>query len=669
MTSLNVIRCSLISTLALALSACDGSGGSGVRPDPDVVCAESGPYACETGASEPLYAFQWALNYQNSYFKDYPDVFAGGMDLNVEPVHRQGIKGQGVNVLVVDSGVDLHTEDLIPNADFSLSWNLGSNTQDPYPTYPASRPAPHGTAVAGIIAAAQNGKGVMGIAPRVNVGGVNYLEHQGIANWAAAMGGAPWSSSADVINASLGYSKAPFPYDSEDDSFTPITRSLKKLRGGKGAIYLKAAGNDFNSFECGLSEAYYDCSNPGNDEIGPKEPNTIVVAAVNAFGESSSYSSVGSVNWISGLGGEYGSGGTYGEVATSSYSGPTIFSTDMRGCALGYSTKSGSTAFLRGESKRNGVPDNPNCDYAYMNGTSAATPTIAGVVALMLAANPDLGWRDVRDILRISARKVDAGYEQGSPHRQGVIPYGARMDLVTNQLLEELGGKDDIQPGSKVFPIDLGWQKNGAGYEHSNWYGFGLPDTARAVELAREYKRDPALSRLDDVKIPEFQNISTWYQGDTYAKVLEEEGITNAQARDLPYREITLLGTLNMAEQTVDTVQVRLSGDNVCLGSVGIAVQSPLGTMSLLKLPNDIFRSQEVTEFEDYGMSSVAFYGEAAAGNWNVYLVAANPELALNYGRENEAGEIEPAVSLSCFGDAAAPADYLLHAQARIIAQ
>ncbi|MCB5362381.1 S8 family serine peptidase [Pusillimonas sp. CC-YST705] len=618
-----------------------------------------------------MYTFQWALNYQDSYFKDYPEVFSGGMDLNVEPVHRQGIKGQGVNVLVVDSGVDLHTEDLAPNADFSLSWNLGSNTQDPYPTNPASSSAPHGTAVAGIIAAAQNGKGVMGIAPRVNVGGVNYLEHQGIANWAAAMGGAPWSSSADVINASLGYSGAPFSYDSEDDSFTPVMRALKKLRGGKGAIYLKAAGNDFDGIECGLDEAYYDCSNPGNDEIGSKEPNTIVVAAVNAFGQSSSYSSVGSVNWISGLGGEFGNGGTYGEVATSYYSGPTIFSTDIQGCTLGYSTKSSKrTAFLRGESKRNGVPDNPDCDYAYMNGTSAATPTIAGVVALMLTANPDLGWRDVRDILRISARKVDAGYEQESPHWQGLIPYGARMDLVTNELLEELGGKDDIRPGSKVFPIDLGWQKNGAGYEHSNWYGFGLPDAARAVELAQEYKRDPALSRLDDVKIPEFQDISTWYQGDSYAEDIEEEGISNALARDFPYREITLLGTLNMAEQTVDTVQVRLSGDNVCLGSVGIAVQSPLGTMSLLKLPNDIFRSQEILAFEDYGMSSVAFYGEAAAGNWNVYLVAANPELALSYGQKNDAtGETEEVISPNCFGGAAAPADYLLHAQARIIAQ
>ena len=63
------------------------------------------------------------------------------------------------------------------------------------------------------------------------------VEHQSVAGWAAVIGDAPWSSSTDVINASLGYSKAPFSYDSED-----ITRSLKELRGGKGAIYLKTTG-------------------------------------------------------------------------------------------------------------------------------------------------------------------------------------------------------------------------------------------------------------------------------------------------------------------------------------------------------------------------------------------------------------------------------------------
>ena len=42
------------------------------------------------------------------------------------------------------------------------------------------------------------------------------------------------------------------------------------------------------------------------------------------------------------------------------------------------------------------------------NGTSAATPMVSGVVALMLQASPKLTWRDVPLILARSARQVDA---------------------------------------------------------------------------------------------------------------------------------------------------------------------------------------------------------------------------------------------------------------------
>ncbi len=42
-------------------------------------------------------------------------------------------------------------------------------------------------------------------------------------------------------------------------------------------------------------------------------------------------------------------------------------------------------------------------------GTSAATATVTGIVALMLSANPDLNWQEVRTLLRDSADKIDSG--------------------------------------------------------------------------------------------------------------------------------------------------------------------------------------------------------------------------------------------------------------------
>jgi hypothetical protein len=107
--------------MAALLTACDGAGSgldapaahplacganSGVRLMSASADIPSGYYADEmdllpcdadtdTGETEPLYTYQWALNYKDSYFNYFPETFGGGMDLNVEPVHRQGFKGPG----------------------------------------------------------------------------------------------------------------------------------------------------------------------------------------------------------------------------------------------------------------------------------------------------------------------------------------------------------------------------------------------------------------------------------------------------------------------------------------------------------------------------------------------------------------------------------------------
>jgi len=658
----NAVRFGLLPLIPLLLAACGGSSS-----DDKVACAETGAYACQTGETEPLYTFQWALNYEDSYFKAYPETFSNGLDLNVEPVHSQGLKGQGVNVLVLDSGTDLHNEDLSPNADFSMSWNFVTETDDPYPPRPSERSAAHGTVVAGIIGAAQNGKGVMGIAPLVNLGGANYLDGQGPSGVFAAYGGAPWSSKAHIINASYGNDLGARPYESEVvNAETLALRGLKTLRDGKGAIFVKAAGNAFDPGMCNQGDAsYFDCTNPANDR-GTLEPNVITVAALNAKGSASSYSSAGSVVWITGMGGEYGSGGNYGEVDIhGSDDGPTIFSTDIRGCVYGFSNTGARTPFLRGQTERDGQADNADCDYTYMNGTSSATPTISGVIALMLSANPELGWRDVRDILRASARKVDADYIQHIP-LGGDKPFGALVDLATNQPTSQLGSPADIHEGATAFPMDLGWQKNSAGHEHSNWYGFGVPDTEKAVALALEYKQDPSLSRSDDVQMPDFRDIAYWHLGNP---VDDGEISNDVLVRDgpFPYRRVTSIGKFNWEAQTVDQLQVRLSGEEVCLGSLGLAAKSPSGTISLLKLPNDHFRAYGVDSFEDYTLASFAFYGETAQGNWELFTIASNPDTPQFLFRDDD----EVLLSTPCLSqkDGGGDRDFRFIVEARIIAQ
>lgn len=201
----------LLATAALA--ACgggDSGGGTSAGTVPTQSCAETGvdaKYACQTGATEPLYAYQWALKQATSFFAAFGLVANGATDIHVEDVHTAGIKGQGVNVLVLDDGVDIHNEDLAANVNGAMTHNFDDGSSDPTPAdTPANITAAHGTNVAGIIAAAQNGIGVMGIAPRATLGGARYLTAGADVN--AAYGGADWSKNAHIINASFGANPA-----------------------------------------------------------------------------------------------------------------------------------------------------------------------------------------------------------------------------------------------------------------------------------------------------------------------------------------------------------------------------------------------------------------------------------------------------------------------------
>jgi len=72
----------------------------------------------------------------------------------------------------------------------------------------------------------------------------------------------------------------------------------------------------------------------------------------------------------------------------------------------------------------------------------------------------------------------------------------------------------------------------------------------------------------------------------------------------------------------------------LCIGSVGIAVVSPSGTVSILSTPYNIFYKASNNKGTDiklsascnYALGSVAFYGEPGAGTWKVFSIAAQPE-------------------------------------------
>ncbi|KAF5425403.1 MAG: subtilisin/minor extracellular protease Epr, partial [Candidatus Methanocomedens sp.] len=97
------------------------------------------------------------MEYGTSYFSDW-----GIKQIGADKVHNNGIKGETINVAILDTGADLDHSDLESNIAYSYDFS-GDNDPD------ASDRDGHGTHVAGTIGALLNGNGIVGVAPDVNL--------------------------------------------------------------------------------------------------------------------------------------------------------------------------------------------------------------------------------------------------------------------------------------------------------------------------------------------------------------------------------------------------------------------------------------------------------------------------------------------------------------------
>lgn len=547
---------------------------------------------------DPLYSQQWHLKNtaQNSF-----SLGRGlkGNDLNVEGAISSGATGEGVVVAVVDNGVEITHEDLQNNVIVGGSYNLITGTNNPTPFADS---AAHGTEVAGIIASeGWNDLGGRGVAPDASLVGFNYLDQdplcahptlenfltclagvQTFSNFAKSHGKSAFSDTARVFNQSYGYSPT-LPYTSDADEDELMLDVVKHGPDGKGSLFVKAAGNGFQYFK--FQNAFWapsiavikgEDNNHGlpfhNANMSPDNTNVfnLVVSATNAEGQLSSYSSIGSNVFVAGAGGEYG------EEA------PAIVTTDRMSCTKGSATTNErpKTGFMGGEH-----PLNQQCNYSStMNGTSAATPSVAGVIALILSANPDLNWREVRDILAKTSTKIN-------PDQSPIM-----LDVNGKANFEAMGA----------------WVDNAAGYHFNNLYGFGRVDATAAVNLARSYA-----SELGEYVI------SDWTKKDKLDMAIPDgnpSGVTDAN---------TVLDNL-----IIEGVQIELNIDHKRLPDLAIELISPSGTHSMVMTPYNGFTFQGVadktnpdeivTGYVDTPMLSNAFYGESSAGDWMLKVTDVN---------------------------------------------
>ncbi|MEG0090218.1 MAG: S8 family serine peptidase, partial [Oscillospiraceae bacterium] len=162
--------------------------------------------------------------------------------LGISSAWNQGLKGTGVKVALVDSGIYKTHEDLqgatIDGKNFLGGGNYPDNWGDTLG---------HGTLVAGLLAAkANNGKGVAGLTDHASILALRCFAPKESGSMDSGSGdvsvimealGYAISQNVDVINMSFGGSDA--------ELLKPIEEQLKKA-ADKGILLVAAAGNDGN---------------------------------------------------------------------------------------------------------------------------------------------------------------------------------------------------------------------------------------------------------------------------------------------------------------------------------------------------------------------------------------------------------------------------------------
>jgi subtilisin family serine protease/subtilisin-like proprotein convertase family protein len=365
-----------------------------------------------TAPDDPSYQRQWHLRNTGQ------NGGVAGIDINVESVWGNfggaGTRGAGIRIGIVDDGVQPDHPDLAVDASTGRNWNNGP----PENAGPLVFTDNHGTAVAGIAAAiGNNASGVCGVAPEATpvserlLGNAfsgeptpdDWQEAEAFA-WLVHAG----ADSLDIKNNSWG--------TVDEGHITegpgPLARDALRFaatfgRGGLGTIIVFSAGN-------GGSRPMPEATEDSNLNGYANAIQSIAVAGITDAGEVAYYSEPGANLLLS----------APAESRFSDLLHLDILTTDRTGA--------------------DGYNDNPNSpssgNLTSFDGTSAATPIVSGVCALVLQANPLLGWRDVHEIFARTARQL--------------------------------------------VPSDPGWTTNGAGLHFHHDFGAGLVDAAAACTLA-----------------------------------------------------------------------------------------------------------------------------------------------------------------------------------------
>jgi subtilisin len=182
-------------------------------------------------------------------------------EIGAEPVHSSNYTGKGVKIGLLDTGIDYNHPELAPN--YKGGYDFINNDNDPMDDNG------HGTHVAGILAAARDGGGIVGAAPDAEIYAIKVSDKRGKGSFSGLVKGINWSieNGMDVVTMSItgqGGSRA-------------LAKAVETAYNEHGLVLVAAVGN-------GSGDVLYPAA----------YPNVIGVGSVTKESELSSFSLTGS---------------------------------------------------------------------------------------------------------------------------------------------------------------------------------------------------------------------------------------------------------------------------------------------------------------------------------------------------------------------------------------
>lgn len=427
----------------------------------------------------------------------------------------------GILISIVDEGVNYtHTDFVSGVYDTSVDYDpRDTGTMDAMPDTAAQH---HGTEVASLIIGSLDkltagvgtgGDDAIGAAQGAHITG-SYMRFGTLYNFNDLTPILTQQKYYDVSNNSWGYTSS-FTDNFQTTQFAPVLAALQADvqygRAGLGTAMVFAAGND----------KIIDLSgNPVGDDVNfhnfTNSRFTITVGGLNADGSEGTFSNPGVSLLIS---------------------APAV------GLIADDGTAVGST------------------NTAYFSGTSGAAPLVSSTVALMLAANHNLGYRDEQEILALSS---------------------------TSHSGSTVNGAHDFNGGGMLFNRDV---------------GFGMLDASAAVALARNWDHTSTLANEKEV---DFSFTPTSGMNSTSSSL-----------------SFSLSAASGWGKFSTEHVDLDLSISDADLADLQFNLVSPSGTVS--KVADHIMLNTTGQTYLSFTFGDVQFMGENPYGNWTLQFSHATP--------------------------------------------